>query len=66
MKGFIETINKIKEICSSCESCAECPLAEHTWKYTYMCYFDREIVHDYDANEILDRVAKWKGGAAHD
>lgn len=65
MKGFIETINKIKEICISCESCAECPLATH-YEHRHYCYFDQEIAHDYDANEILDCIAKWKGGAAHD
>ena len=65
MKGFIETINNIKAICRACDSCADCPLAFH-YEHRHYCYFDKEIIYEWSANEILDRIAKWEGGAPRD
>lgn len=64
MKGFIENVNQIREICNDHANCYGCPFLDIRVKYPE-CYL-QGIPEGWNPLEILDRIAKWKGGEPRD
>mgnify|MGYP006896770540 CR=1 FL=1 len=56
MKGFIEVMNQIKDICKEHETCKGCPFIDDSHVRRVGCYLVQDMPEDYDPLEILRRL----------